>query len=243
MPRKKTSVPLTTSNSPAKQAAEDDAKTRLLWAALEVFAKSGFEATTTRMLASKAGVNLSAIPYYFGSKEGLYHAVIQMLTDRIRAHMQAGIAEAEALLAKDSVSRREVLELLGKMLPGPIILFTGPYADFIGPIVANEQQQPTSAFPILYDGYIRIVHELGTRLVARYLGIAADSPEAVIRTHALAGQMFIFLGARATILRRLGENVISEQNVKLIQRVIAEQSQATLLGLDLILSQKKEENS
>jgi TetR/AcrR family transcriptional regulator, regulator of cefoperazone and chloramphenicol sensitivity len=129
---------------------------------------------------------------------------------------------------------------LSKMLPGPIVLFASPMAKYFGPTIANEQQRPTSAFSILYDGYIRIVHENGSRLVARYLGIPEESPEAIIRTHALAGQMFIFLGARATILRRLGVDDLSDKNVKLIQQVIAEQTQATLLGLDLVLSRKKE---
>lgn len=233
MPEKR---PLTQHNSTKK---EDDARRRLLLAALEVFAKHGFEAATTRMLAAKAGVNLAAIPYYFGGKEGLYHALIQTITDRIRTHMQPRIEEAKAMLAKENLSRAEIVEQLAKMLPGPVIYFTGPEANYVGPIIAVEQQQPTSAFTILYDGYISRVHELGTRLVARYLGIPDDSPEAVVRTHALAGQMFVFLGARATILRRLGCEEFSAECVELIQRVIAEHVQATLRGLDLAATDKE----
>jgi TetR/AcrR family transcriptional regulator, regulator of cefoperazone and chloramphenicol sensitivity len=223
----------------AQLQVEDNTKERLLVAGLEVFAKYGFEGASTRMLATKAGVNLAAIPYYFSGKEGLYHAIVQRITDRITVHMQPAIERAEALLQKRRVPRQEIVELLGRMLPGPILIFTGPEAQYVGPIIAQEQQQPTSAFPILYDGYIRIVHELGTRLVARYLAIAEDSPEAIIRTHALAGQMFIFMGARATILERLGCKTFSEENVQLIQRVISEQVRATLIGLDSVTSARK----
>ncbi|HEX6141368.1 MAG TPA: TetR family transcriptional regulator, partial [Geminicoccaceae bacterium] len=43
---------------------------RLLLAAIDVFGRRGFEAST-RELAGAAGVNLAAIPYHFGSKHGL----------------------------------------------------------------------------------------------------------------------------------------------------------------------------
>jgi AcrR family transcriptional regulator len=228
---KHSTVPSTPSVPPIAESGEDDAKSRLLRAGLEVFAKYGYEAASTRMLASRAKVNLAAIPYHFGGKEGLYHAVIQKITDRIMRHMQPYIERAHALLNGEHASPSEIIELLGAMLPGPISLFAGPEARYFGPIIANEQQQPTTAFPILYDGYVRLAHEVGARLVARYLGIPEDSPEAIIRTHAMAGQMFVFLGARATILQRLGSDHFSEENVRLIQEVISQQVKAVLGGI------------
>lgn len=50
-------------------------KEKILQTALELFATQGFDATSTRQIAQKAGANLSAISYHFGSKEGLYKAV------------------------------------------------------------------------------------------------------------------------------------------------------------------------
>ncbi len=38
----------------------------------ELFSDHGFEGVTTRMIAERAGVKLSAIHYHFGSKENLY---------------------------------------------------------------------------------------------------------------------------------------------------------------------------
>ncbi len=225
---------------PSSFVAEEAARARLLQAAFLVFAQHGFEAATTRMVAAEAKVNLAAIPYYFGGKEGLYHAVVQSMVDRIQEHMRPGIEAARALLTKEAPARDEIINLLAAMLPGPITIFAGPMGPYVGMIIAREQQQPTSAFTILYDGYVRIVHELGTKLVARYLSIEDESPEAIIRTHALAGQMFVFLGARATILRRLGKEKFNEEDVQLIQRVLAEQVRATLKGLDLLASQSKE---
>src|SRR5579862_9588675 len=53
----------------------NDLRLRLLEAAIDVFGRHGFDGASTRMLAKAAGVNLQAIPYHFGGKEGLYLAV------------------------------------------------------------------------------------------------------------------------------------------------------------------------
>jgi TetR/AcrR family transcriptional regulator, regulator of cefoperazone and chloramphenicol sensitivity len=54
-----------------------EARTRLLDAALTLFAEKGFAATSIRELALAAQVNVSAISYYFGDKAGLYRAVYE----------------------------------------------------------------------------------------------------------------------------------------------------------------------
>ena len=51
-----------------------EARARLLHAALRLFATKGFANTSTRELATAAGVNISSISYYFGDKAGLYRA-------------------------------------------------------------------------------------------------------------------------------------------------------------------------
>jgi AcrR family transcriptional regulator len=49
---------------------------RILAAALEIFSQAGFDGTTTRELAARAGVNLGLIKYYFGTKESLWRAAV-----------------------------------------------------------------------------------------------------------------------------------------------------------------------
>jgi len=50
------------------------ARQRLIQAALRLFAEVGFARASTRAICEAAGVNLSAIRYYFGDKFGLYRA-------------------------------------------------------------------------------------------------------------------------------------------------------------------------
>lgn len=55
----------------------DETRREILWAAGEAFAASGFVGATTRAVAARAGVNVATLHYHFGSKEGLYRAVLE----------------------------------------------------------------------------------------------------------------------------------------------------------------------
>jgi len=64
-----------------------DPRERLIEAARQLFAAAGYDATSVRDITSRAKTNLGAITYHFGSKEALYHAVIERfavpIADRI----------------------------------------------------------------------------------------------------------------------------------------------------------------
>ncbi len=58
----------------AQRADGIEARSRLLYAALALFAANGYAKTSTREIAKAAGANIAAISYYFGDKAGLYAA-------------------------------------------------------------------------------------------------------------------------------------------------------------------------
>lgn len=61
--------------SPVAAAGDGaDARQRLLFSALRLFAEKGFSQTSTRQIALAASANIGAISYYFGDKAGLYRA-------------------------------------------------------------------------------------------------------------------------------------------------------------------------
>src|SRR4029077_17004805 len=86
-----------------------DAKQRLIKAGLEIFGTYNLEGATTRQLAERAGVNQAAIPYYFGGKEGLYHATVEHFFSVHAPSIQSVVKEIESRLAADSIERTEAL--------------------------------------------------------------------------------------------------------------------------------------
>jgi len=55
----------------------EETRREILRAAGEAFAASGYVGATTRAVAARAGVNVATLHYHFGSKEGLYRAVLE----------------------------------------------------------------------------------------------------------------------------------------------------------------------
>lgn len=76
-PSTKTSIQKS-ARKPGRQSAEiaDQTKLEIIRAALSVFAQSGFEAASLRDIAADAASTHSLIRHHFGSKEGVWRAVV-----------------------------------------------------------------------------------------------------------------------------------------------------------------------
>ena len=73
-----------------------ETRDRILKSAEELFARKGFDATSVRQIIKKARVNLAAIHYHFGSKEGLFLAVLKQRLEGIEAERLQLLEEAYA---------------------------------------------------------------------------------------------------------------------------------------------------
>src|SRR5271169_4532433 len=95
----------------------EEARQRLVQSAIEVFGAYGFDGASTRILAEKAGVNLAAIPYYFGGKEGLYRATAEYIVEASNRELAPVLAAINtALAAARRPPRRVAARLLHDLL-------------------------------------------------------------------------------------------------------------------------------
>jgi len=78
-----------------KSVEEETPSGRILAAARELFAEGGFDGTTTRQVAERAGVNQAMIHYYFRSKERLYERVVAREIFGTVRKIVAGLASLE----------------------------------------------------------------------------------------------------------------------------------------------------
>jgi len=65
----------------------------LVSAARELFSKHGFDGTSVRAITARAGTNLGAITYHFGSKQALYEVVISEGVGPSHPRLAAAAAE------------------------------------------------------------------------------------------------------------------------------------------------------
>src|ERR1700689_5368511 len=84
---------------PGAQQRGEDTRLRILRTALQVFATEGYEGASTRTLAQRANVNLPALQYYFGNKEGLYRAVVDDIGENVERRISPVTAQIQTRLA------------------------------------------------------------------------------------------------------------------------------------------------
>lgn len=68
---------------------------QIMEAAEELFAEKGFDGTSVRDVANKAGVNLAMISYYFGSKEKLMESLFRYRGEFTKMQLESVIGNKE----------------------------------------------------------------------------------------------------------------------------------------------------
>lgn len=99
--------PLRPKSAPRQTGRAESAVTqeRILDAAETLFIEMGFAATSLRAIATRAGVNLSAAHYHFGSKEGLFGATVHRRIAGANELRLKGLDELEAQSAPPTVEQ------------------------------------------------------------------------------------------------------------------------------------------
>ena len=70
---------------------------RILLKALELFSEKGYDATSVREICEAAGVTKPTLYHFYGSKEGVYRAIVEGALVRFRADVAAALAGASSL--------------------------------------------------------------------------------------------------------------------------------------------------
>lgn len=96
--------------------SDRDTKTVILDAAEHAFADLGFDAASLRHIISVAGVNLAAVHYHFGSKEGLIAAVFSRRLGPLNQERLRLLDSIEATHTKDMPVERVLEALVGPAL-------------------------------------------------------------------------------------------------------------------------------
>lgn len=92
--------------------AQKDTVTSLLDAAEELFSERGFAETSLRNITTRAGVNLAAVNYHFGSKKALIQAVFARFLTPLCEQLEGELSAMRTRQNQNIVSLQELLMLI-----------------------------------------------------------------------------------------------------------------------------------
>ena len=99
----------------AKQDSQDGTRQHVLECACEVLAQKGYRDATIHEICDRAGANIAAVNYYFGSKENLYaEAWRHALRQSLEAHPPDGGVSEDA--SPEERLRGRIRGLLGRVM-------------------------------------------------------------------------------------------------------------------------------
>lgn len=134
---------------------------RLLVAARELFAESGFDEITVAAIAQRAGVAHGLLFHHFGSKQGLYRAVLDEVVAEMDAAFLAGAGDTP-----EDVIRGGLRGHLRYVAENPTLALQ---------LVAGSRSADTDVRESSQAGRDRVVEVLASRL-----GVQIDNPTVVL---------------------------------------------------------------
>jgi len=106
---------------PGRWRSGAESRQRVLQVARELFDQNGYSGTTVRAIATAAGVDPAMVFYFFGTKQGLFSAVIDM-SDNVPPAIESIFAGGLDTIGERIV--RTLVENLDKSDRAPLVMLT-----------------------------------------------------------------------------------------------------------------------
>lgn len=189
--------------APAATPRARQTRDRLIEAAGSVFAERGYRGATMREIAERAGANLAAAHYHFGSKLELYRTVVSVHFERLEARLAERGGTLEALL-DGAPPRERVIELLRARLGTMLAMLLEPGG--VHPtLMQRELSDPSEALPFIVARFIEPLQRDTARILAR-LAPSLDAASVRRCTYSVVGQAAFYLTHRAPLLSMMGRS-------------------------------------
>lgn len=221
MPRRGTDAPSTTLSKGSRKGEET--RRRILDVALREFGAFGFAGTSTRRIAEHASVNLPALRYYFGGKQGLYLACAHEIVGEYQTGMQTLQSEFRRAL-DEGMTHEAARASLKAVLRALVDVQVGAQrSDVWMTFVQREISEQGPAFRLLFGSLWAPGVDLAADLIACIRGERGRTEAARMRALLLVSSLAAFGVARPIALEYLDWSTLDPANLERIKRAFDEQ--------------------
>ena len=203
----------------------------LLYKGMELFALHGYDGLSLRYLASACQVNLAAVGYHFGGKEGLYCAIWEHVINKFDEDYSFRLTRLNEKIDEANGDRKVLAECAETMV-NTYLEFSLEMGrtNWISQMIQWELGHPTASYDIIFTNLVLPVKNLSTKLTGAAWGIDPKSERCIIAAHAILGQLFSFFSASHGFLSHIGwQSFGPDEMEKITEGVVC----LTLRALDL----------
>jgi AcrR family transcriptional regulator len=197
-----------------------ETRRRLLEAALEVFAREGYRKATIHQICSRAGANIAAANYHFGSKAGLYAAVF---THASRRAGEAPTSEPPPGATPEERLRTHVTSFLSRLLDPE-------RPAWMAQLIAREMIEPTPELDRLVRRRMRANHAQISAAIRDLLGPKPSAETVRLCTLSVVAQC-VFYRNSAPVISRLYPDLVPSREVERIANHVTRFSVAAVRAL------------
>jgi AcrR family transcriptional regulator len=211
-----------------RASEQEDARARLIDAAIKLFAEKGYEGTSVRDLATAAGVNVAAVSYHFGSKDALYTEALRSclapcgeMRERMQKHLDAALKNRSCKSAEEAL--RGCIQNFLEVLVSPAAKHSH--------LVMREQSEGKQRFePVIREFF----QPVGSILRAVIVMLAPGLPEmrVFMVISGIIGQCLHIYKARVSYRVLAGVDSHSPEYIEMASKHIAHLTALGLRGLE-----------
>ena len=181
---------------------ETTTKQKILDSSQHLFARDGFQATSLRDITRRAGVNIAAINYHFGSKEALLKSVLErhlIPLNKVRIERLKKVSES----ARQEGRRPPVRDLILAIVE-PTLQYkdSSPDAEDFIDLVGRAFYDPEST---VRKAFVPLIWPLYEVIIETFRGALPDLPE-----HVLLWRLHFMIGAMNHMLKLCGGRIHSD---------------------------------
>lgn len=190
----------------------------LIGSAIKLFGAYGFDRTTVRQIADDAGVNIAAINYHFGAKEGLREAAVDAVAERMRSHGPARVLgslseSAIAEMTADDV-RAVLRDIMASSLSSNAV---DRQLEEVRAFIQRELLGRGTASRQFYDKVFAAQLDVMSLLVSRILGTDPHDARTRMRALTVLGQSVFLRLARPLVLRAMDWSDVGDTELDIVR--------------------------
>jgi AcrR family transcriptional regulator len=199
---------------------QNNTKNKLLMIGVKLFSEHGYEATTTRMIATHADVNTATMSFHFNNKETFYHEVLKYVANDISRIYDPIFNAIQSENAEGTLTRERAWDYITRLVDLQLhIAIDLPYPEYLTLLYWEQMTNQDTERPI--TEVVRKKSEMALSLLLQKYALNDDPTKALIISRSINGSMITF-GEHPAFMQFISNSIDNAAPLAKIKETVSE---------------------